>query len=77
MTKKQQIEMAQLQYDEAAKLLRAHEKNWRADWDAAENPFVAIAEHTSKKARATRMSIIQPWLDARAQLKALKQRTRT
>ena len=51
--------------------LSVRDKEWRQEWDAAANPFAAVAQHQAPGKRAERMAVITPWLAAQAALSSL------
>jgi hypothetical protein len=71
-TKKQAIDEAYNAYMASVANLRIHEAKWKADWDAAPNPFLAWDQH--KKNRPQRTEVIQKWIKARDFYNNLKER---
>jgi hypothetical protein len=71
-TKKQALDEAYNEYMASVANLRVHEAKWRADWDAAPNPFLAWDQH--KKNRPQRTEVIQKWIKARDFYNKLKER---
>ena len=71
-TKKQALDEAYNEYMASVANLRIHEAKWKADWDAAPNPFLAWDQH--KKNRPQRTEVIQKWIKARDFYNNLKER---
>ena len=71
-SRKKDIEAAQKAYEDAVRLLRVHEKQWQSEWDSAKNPFEALKQYTSNKARAARKVIIDGWLKAASEWEAVR-----
>jgi len=63
-------EVAKEAFGLEAKNMRLHEKQWQEKWDAARNPFEALAQH--KKDKRQRLSVLYPYLAARDWLDAVK-----
>jgi hypothetical protein len=70
MNKKTQIEILERAISDAQRAMNVQESIWMEEWEAARNPFIAINEWNNNHDR--RMSYIQPWLDAKAELTKLK-----
>lgn len=70
MNKKTQIEQLEKYISDAHREMNAQESIWMEEWEAARNPFIAINEWNKNHDR--RMSYIQPWLDAKAELNKLR-----
>lgn len=71
ITRKQAINAAKREIVETRRALDVHSKVWLEEFQSASNPFVAIETHLSAEQRARRAKLIQPWLDACAQLEAI------
>lgn len=62
-TKMNLLEEAEKNASLAHDILRVHEKQWEAMWQAAPNPFVAFVEHQKRKPH--RVALINTWLEAK------------
>jgi len=72
MNKKTQIEILERAISDAQRAMNVQESIWMQEWEAARNPFIAINEWNNNHDR--RMSYIQPWLDAKAELTKFRSR---
>ena len=70
-TKRQELDAAKAQYDQAARMLRAHETLWQDIWEAEPSPFKKIKQLRSEKQTKMRAPIIGAWLDAKKQYQDL------
>lgn len=69
------IRAAQKRATDCTLALSMRDKEWRQEWDAAANPFAAVAQHQAPGKRAERMAVITPWLAAQAALSSLQSQT--
>lgn len=72
---KAEIEAAKLLADDLTRILRANERLWMDEWNAAPNPFVAIKRYCFVKNRAIRRRITKPALAAQAAYEAIRPST--
>lgn len=63
LTRKELLEKTAANLKMAADTLKVHEKQWKEDWDAAPNPFIALERYLKNK--PNRVKIINQWLKAR------------
>ena len=69
---KEQIAVATTVRDAARRALDDAEAIWMAEWNAAENPFVAWKAHKQAKCHEHRVSLIAPWNIANQRLQDRK-----
>ena len=76
MNKKQLAEAAKARYEQATRMLKAHEILWKDIWDAQPSPFLRIKEHTSERQKNMRALIIKPWIEAKKEYETARKAVR-
>lgn len=72
MNRNLQLIQLQAERDLQFRLMNLKYKDFREEFDAAPNPFVAVKEYCSAKQRKRRLSVVLPFLRAEEAYKATK-----
>lgn len=67
-----QIVQAQAERDLQLRIMNLKYADFRAEFDAAPNPFVAVKEYCSAKQRKRRLAIVRPFVEADEAYQAAK-----